>query len=195
MVDNPGEDATRMVQALSGGDASAASCLMPLVYDELRSLAAGYLARESHQATIQPTMLVHEAYLKMVDQNRVAWEGRRHFMAVAATQMRRILIDHARARRAVKRGGGLERVTLSGIADGPGDPGDVDLIELDDVLTRLAETDAGLYRIVELRFFGGMTMEEVAGALSVSVPTVERHWRLARAWLSSALRGPAGPSG
>ncbi|GMU36225.1 MAG: sigma-70 family RNA polymerase sigma factor [Phycisphaerae bacterium] len=181
-----------MVQALSGGDASAASCLMPLVYDELRSLAAGYLARESRQATIQPTMLVHEAYLKMVDQNRVVWADRRHFMAVAATQMRRILIDHARARRAVKRGGGLERVTLSGIAD---ESGDVDLVELDEVLTRLAETDAGLYRIVELRFFTGMTMEEVAGVLSVSVPTVERHWRLARAWLTSALRGPAGPSG
>ncbi len=192
MADHPGEDATRMVQALSGGDASAASCLMPLVYDELRSLAAGYLARESRQATIQPTMLVHEAYLKMVDQNRVVWADRRHFMAVAATQMRRILIDHARARRAVKRGGGLERVTLSGIAD---ESGDVDLVELDEVLTRLAETDAGLYRIVELRFFTGMTMEEVAGVLSVSVPTVERHWRLARAWLTSALRGPAGPSG
>ncbi|GIK16748.1 MAG: DNA-directed RNA polymerase sigma-70 factor [Planctomycetota bacterium] len=192
MVDHPGEDVTCLVQTLSGGDPSAASRLMPLVYDELRSLAAAYLARESRQATIQPTMLVHEAYLKMVDQNRVAWEGRRHFMAVAATQMRRILIDHARARRAVKRGGGLERVTLSGIAD---ESGDVDLVELDEVLTRLAETDAGLYRIVELRFFTGMTMEEVACVLSVSVPTVERHWRLARAWLTSALRGPAGPSG
>jgi RNA polymerase sigma factor (TIGR02999 family) len=184
-------DVTALLNELGSGHADAAERLVPYVYDELRGLAAGYLRRERADHTLEPTALAHEAFLKLSDQTRAQWKSRPHFMAVAATVMRRILADHARRRLAGKRVGRRQRVSLSGVSDRNADEG-VDLIALDDVLTRLAEKDAGLYRIVELRFFGGLTMPEVADLVGVSTPTVERHWRLARAWLSAELDPGAG---
>jgi RNA polymerase sigma factor (TIGR02999 family) len=187
MVDDRQTAVTHLLSELSSGDSAVADRLMPLVYDELRELAAGYLRHERAGHTLQPTALAHEAYLKLVGQREVDWKSRAHFLAVAATAMRRILGDHARRRLAAKRGGGLRQVTLSGIDDPAVQP-PLDAIALDDVLSRLHRTDGDLYRLVERRFFGGMTVEEVALVMDVSRPTVERHWRLARAWLSTALR-------
>jgi RNA polymerase sigma factor (TIGR02999 family) len=180
-------EATQAVLALEAGDDSAASRLMPLVYGELRALAADYLRRERADHTLQPTALVHEAYLKLVDQTQVEWKSRIHFMAVAATAMRRILVDHARRHRAAKRSAGGERVSLESLAESKSEAA-VRLTMFDDVLTRLEGTDAELYRIVELRFFSGLSMEEIAQILGMSLPTVERRWRLARAWLSGELK-------
>ena len=167
--------------------------LLPLVYDELRHLARSYLRRERPGHTLQATALVHEAYEKLADQSRVNWRGRSHFFAVAAQQMRRLLIDDARHRGRLKRGGGDQRVTLEGTEGGiVGPEFDLDeLLSLDRALTKLEGLDRREARVVELRFFSGMSAEEVAGALDVSERTVRSDWAHARAWLKNELSNGA----
>jgi len=177
---------TELLQAWSAGDASARDRLMPLVYDDLRKRAASYLRRERAGHTLQPTALVHEAYLRLVDQRRIAWRNRAQFFGVAAEMMRRILVDHARADRAAKRSGMLSRVTLDP-AIAVMQPVDVDVIDLDAALERLAAIDARKSRIAELRFFGGLSLKESSVVLKLSLATVERDWQVARAWLFDAL--------
>ena len=174
-------EVTRILQEWnSGGDAHAR--LMPLVYDELRRLAASYLRRERSDHTLQPTALVHEAYLRLVDQRRIEWRGRAHFYGVAAQVMRRILIDHARARAAEKRAGGGRRLSLDEAALLPEERA-ADLLALDEALKLLTEKDERKGRVVELRFFGGLSVEETAEVLGVHRATVERDWVVAKAWL------------
>ncbi|MGH9900835.1 MAG: sigma-70 family RNA polymerase sigma factor [Pyrinomonadaceae bacterium] len=164
------------------GDGRALDEMLPLVYDELRRLAGYYMSRERPGHTLQPTALVNEAYLRLIDQRRVDWKNRAQFFGVAAEMMRRILVNHARDRVAAKRGGGAERVSLS-VAVNSFERPDMDLIALNDALDRLAEIDPAQSRIVELKFFGGLTIEEIAEVVGVSHATVERHWKFARAWL------------
>ena len=160
--------------------------LLEAVYDELRRLAGAYLARERNDHTLQPTALVHEAYAKLADQNS-AWEGRAHFIGVAAQAMRRVLVDHARGRKRNKRGGGRwQRVELDLAVVEDGET-DVDLVNLDEAMKRLSELSARQARIVELRFFGGLSVDEVASVLKTSERTVAREWRFARAWLGEEL--------
>jgi RNA polymerase sigma factor (TIGR02999 family) len=184
---------TQLLIAWSGGHREALDQLVPLVYDDLRRLAAGYMGREPAGHSLQPTALVHEAYVRLVDQRRVQWRNRAHFFGVAAGMMRRILVDHARAVRAEKRGGGLERVTLAGdelmAADGPDE---VDVLALHESLERLAAFDGQQERIVELRYFGGLTIEETAEVLDISAATVVREWTIAKAWLLANLSSRAG---
>lgn len=158
---------------------------MPLVYSELRTIAAGQLRGERTDHTLQPTALVNEAFLRLVDQERVQWSNRSQFFAVAAKAMRRILVDHARRRRAQKRGDNPRPVPLDNVEIAV--PPDADLLELDDCLTRLEALDSRQARIVELRFFTGCTMDEIAEVLDISPSTVKRQWRLARVWLRAAL--------
>ena len=181
------EDVTQVLEQLKGGDRHAADKLLPMVYDEFRALARHYLAQERANHTLQPTALVHEAYMKLVDQTRVDWQGKSHFFAVAAQAMRRILVDHARSRQREKRGGGRARVILDeAVALSP--QKDEDVLALDEALERLAKLDPRQAKVVELRFFGGLNVEEVAEALGVSKRTVEGDWTFARAWLSRELR-------
>ena len=179
----PQEEATRLLHDWSQGDAEAASQLMPLVYDELRRLARRYLQRERSDHTLQPTGLVHEAYLRLVDQTVASYQNRNHFFAVAAKVMRRILVDHARRHQAGKRGGGETRIEFDDAEMSPSQPRDVDLVALDDALQDLARLDARQSQVVELRFFAGLTNEEIGQALEISPRTVKREWRIARAWL------------
>jgi RNA polymerase sigma-70 factor (ECF subfamily) len=167
---------------LTDGDHDALDALLPLVYAELRRLAAGYLRRERHGHTLQPTALVHEAYLRMIDQTQVRWQNRAHFFGVAAQMMRRILVDHARSQQAEKRGGDVQKLSLDENIDVSGERAS-DLVALDEALQRLAEIDPTKSRVVELRFFGGLSVEETAEVLGVSAPTVKRQWRMAKAWL------------
>lgn len=179
-----------LVTRASQGDAQALSSLMPLVYDELRRLARGYLRRERPGQTIQPTALVHDAYLRLIKDKRRDWQTRAHFVAIAAISMRQILIERARARAAEKRGGARVRVTLDeGLIEAP--DASVDLLAVDEALTRLAAIDPEQARIVELRFFGGLTIEESAEALGISSATVKRHWTMARAWLQREVAADA----
>jgi RNA polymerase sigma-70 factor (ECF subfamily) len=175
-------DVTQILQEVSGGDRDAPARLMPLVYDELRRLADHYLRQERPDHTLQPTALVHEAYLKLIDQTRVDWQNRAHFFGVAAQLMRRILVDHARRHRASKRGGFQQKLALDEAVD-YSQPRDVDLVALDEALNVLAKLDERQSRIVELRFFGGLTIEETAEALGVSPATVKVDWSMAKAWL------------
>ena len=179
---------TRLLHAWREGNLAARDELMPLVYDELRRRAAAYLRRERGGHTLQPTALVHEAYLRMVDQ-RASWHNRSQFFGVAAEMMRRILVDRARARRAAKRSGQWARVTLDH-AIAVTRSSDVDVLDLDAALTRLAALDPRKSRIAELRFFGGLSLQETGDVLDVSVATVERDWQFARAWLYDALSSP-----
>ncbi len=187
--------ATELVSRLTGADAqptsTAASAeeLMSLVYDELHRLAAHYMGGERREHTLQPTALVNEAYLRLVDSSQVDFRGRRHFVAVSAQAMRRILIDHARARARVKRGGGWDRVTLAQTVaeDNQGDLDREQLLSLNGAIDRLSKLDARQARIVELRFFGGMTVAEIADVLEVSKRTVGGDWAHARAWLKREL--------
>ena len=167
---------------MTDGDDGALGELLPLVYAELRRLAAGYLRRERPGHTLQPTALVNEAYLRLVDQTQVRWQNRAHFLGVAAQMMRRILVDHARGQRAEKRGGEIQKLSLDENIDVSGERA-ADLVALDEALKRLAELDPQKSRIVELRFFGGLSVEETAEVLGVSAPTVKRQWRMAKAWL------------
>ena len=162
--------------------------LLPLVYEELRKLAAHRLAHESPSHTLQPTALVHEAYLRLVGDDDVSWEGRGHFFAAAAESMRRILVEHARKRGRVKRGGGRHRVPID-VMDVAAEPESLDLVALDEALRRMKEQDLRMHQIVMLRFFAGLSVEDAAQALGVSARTVKREWSCARAWLFKALHG------
>ena len=177
---------TRIVNELAAGDRAAAERLFPLLYDEFRKLAHRYLAAERPGHTLDPTALVHEAYMKLVDQTQVVWLGKKHFFAAGAHIMRHILVDHARRKRRVKRGGGRHRITLDEhVALSPERHEDV--LAVDEAMVKLAEEDARQATIVELRFFGGLTVAEVAAVLGVPKRTVERKWTLARAWLRREL--------
>jgi RNA polymerase sigma factor (TIGR02999 family) len=184
---SPRQEVTQLLADIEAGQPGAESRLLPLVYDELRRVAAGYMRRERPGHTLQATALVHEAYIQLVDQTRVTWRNRAHFFAVAAQLMRRILVDHARSRNAQKRGGPAPKLALEE-AVGLLDRRDVALEALDDALTALAQLDPRQGRIVELRFFGGLTVEETAEVIGISPATVEREWRMARAWLHSQLQ-------
>jgi RNA polymerase sigma factor (TIGR02999 family) len=179
-------ETAHLLRALGADDPTAAGRLLELVYDELRTLAQSHFRHQPLNHTLQPTALVHEAFLKLVGQTRVEWESRAHFLAVAARAMRQILIDHARGKEAVKRGGDLCRVTLDEAVT-PVGPVDPLMIDLEACLVELATLDQRQSRVVELRFFGGMTVEEVAHVLELSKTTVESEWRMARAWLRSRL--------
>jgi RNA polymerase sigma factor (TIGR02999 family) len=186
----PSTDITRTLIRFSDGDSTALGVLLPAVYEELRRLAAAELRRERPGHTLQPTALAHEAYLRLVDQRDVTWQNRAHFLGLAAQAMRRILVDHARRRRAEKRGGDAVRVTMDE-SDLPAAPTPVLADELDTALEDLARLEPRHARIVELRFFGGLTIEETAEVVGVSPATVKRDWILARAWLHRELRGEA----
>ncbi|HYH87505.1 MAG TPA: sigma-70 family RNA polymerase sigma factor [Pyrinomonadaceae bacterium] len=177
------QEVTRLLVRLTDGDRGVLDELLPLIYGELRKLASNYLRRERSGHTLQATALVHEAYLRLVDQNQVQWQNRAHFFGVAAQMMRRILVDHARAHDADKRGGEFQKLSLDENLDVSGDDKDLNLVALDDALNRLAELDPQKSKIVELRFFGGLSVEETAEVLGVSAPTVKRQWRMAKAWL------------
>lgn len=176
-------DITMLLIDLSDGKREALDKLIPLVYRELRQMAARYLRREAASHTLQTTALVHEAYLKLVDQKKVRWQNRSHFFAIAAQAMRRILIDHARSRLSDKRGGSDQKIALDEGAIDISEERASSLIALDEALERLAEIDPQKSRIVELRFFGGLSIEETAQSLGIGTATVIRQWRMAKAWL------------
>jgi RNA polymerase sigma factor (TIGR02999 family) len=185
---------TGLLRAWSAGDAEAGEQLIPLVYHELRRQASRYLSRERADHTLRPTALVHEAYLRLAGQRRVVWQDRAQFFAVAATAMRRLLVDHARQHGATKRGGCSCTVSLEGgerimASEAP----DLDIIALNDALVELSAVDPLRSRMIELRFFAGLTTDETAEALGVSAATVTRGWRLARAWLHHRLTRGAAP--
>jgi RNA polymerase sigma factor (TIGR02999 family) len=185
----PPSDVTQLLLAWSGGDPSAGERLLPAVYAELHRQAARAMRRESSEHTLQATALVHEAYLRLVDQQRVVWRNRAHFFGIAAQVMRRVLVDHARERHAAKRGGGAPQLVL-GEADAVSAPAaedGVDILALHEALERLAALDPDQARLVELRYFGGLSIEETAEALGVSPATVKREWAIARAWLRREL--------
>ncbi len=175
------DNITQLLVASRRGDSDALNKLLPMVYDELRRLADRYLKREREDHTLQATALVHEAYLRLVDQN-VPWQNRAHFFGIAAEMMRRILIDHARGLQAAKRGSGGIKLALDEVID-LSDERAADLIALDDALKALAEIDPQKSRIVELRFFAGLSIEETAKVLDIGTATVIRQWRMAKAWL------------
>jgi RNA polymerase sigma-70 factor (ECF subfamily) len=181
-------DVTTLLQAWTAGDPAARDQLMGVVYRELRDRAARQLRRERRGHSLQPTMLVHEAYMRLVDQRRMVWQNRGQFFGVACQMMRRILVDRARAHRMAKRSGRWARVTLDDAARAT-PPVDVDVLDLDAALTRLAAFDPRRSQLVELRFFGGLSLTEAAEVIGISVSTAERDWQAARAWLLKELRG------
>ena len=184
----PPANVTQLLNDWSEGDKEALDKLIPLVYDELRRQAARYLRRERAGHSLQTTALIHEAYLRLVDQRNVHWQNRAQFFGIAAQLMRRILVDHARTRQRVKRGGSNVRVSLTEatvIANAP----DLDLVVLDEALNRLAEIDQQQSKIVELRFFSGLSVEETATVLGISPATVKRDWSVAKAWLQREITG------
>lgn len=188
MRDGDSGNVTQLLLEWRAGDRTALDRLMPLVYNELRLIAGRMLRGHQASPTVQGTTLVHEAYLRLVDQNRSNWEGRAHFFGVAATIIRNILVDHARARRAQKRGGETPVLTLDEALVAPKQR-DIELVALDDALTSLAKLDPQQARIVELRFFAGLSIEETAEVLGISASTVKRDWILAKTWIFRALSG------
>jgi RNA polymerase sigma factor (TIGR02999 family) len=182
MAADTSNDLTQLLHAWRNGDEAARNQLMSLVYDELRRLAGSYLRRERVEHTLQPTALVHEAYLQLIDQSQVSWESRAHFFGAAARLMRRILVDHARAHKAEKRGGGEERLELNEAIGVPAQK-DINLLALDDALSELTRIDQQQSQIVELRYFGGLSIEETATVLKISPATVKREWSMAKVWL------------
>ena len=184
------EEVTQLLVAWGNGNKAALEKLMPLVYDELRRLAHHYMRREHPGHTLQTTALVNEAYFRLVDQKHVHWQNRAHFFAISAQLMRRILIDHARSHQFVKRGGGAHKVSLDEVAVVAQEQA-ADLLALDDALRSLAAIDERKGRIVELRFFGGLSTEETAEALKISPRTVMREWSMAKAWLYRAISNEA----
>jgi RNA polymerase sigma factor (TIGR02999 family) len=173
---------------LGRGDKPGLDRMLPVLYDELHRLAALYLSREGTGHTLQPTALVHEAYLRLIDQRRVDWRNRAQFLGVAAGIMRRILVDHARGRAAQKRGGGAEAVSLS-LVEAPSGRSEVELIALEQALERLTALDPRKAQVVELKFYGGLSGREIAEVMGISDATVEREWAFARAWLYTAIDG------
>jgi RNA polymerase sigma factor (TIGR02999 family) len=187
-------EVTRILSALEQGDPHAAEQLLPLVYDELRRLAAEKMAQEKPGQTLQPTALVHEAYLRLVDADRAhSWDSRRHFFAAAAEAMRRILVEKARRKHRVRHGGGRQRLDLDEALNLP-EPRQ-NLLALDDALERLAAKQPVKAELVKLRFFAGLTMQEAAQALGISLATAERYWTFARSWLYAELADPDGSPG
>jgi RNA polymerase sigma factor (TIGR02999 family) len=180
---------TQLLIAWSDGEREALEQLVPLVYDDLRRLAAGYMGRETPGHSLQPTALVHEAYVRLIDQRRVQWRNRAHFFGVAASMMRRILVDDARKRRAEKRGGAAQRVTLTGEDIAAAEHDAIDVLALHESLERLAAFDPQQERIVELRYFGGLTIDEAAEVVGISPATVVREWTIAKAWLRADMSG------
>lgn len=178
-------EVTRLLHELQGGSESAADALVPLVYDELHQMAVQHMRRERDDHTLQPTALVHDAYMRLVDQRGAGWQNRAHFFGIASRAMRRILVDHARKRRAAKRDGG-QRVTLDASAMQAAEPS-VDVLALDEALSKLAALDARQARVVELRFFGGLSVEETAEVLGISRATANRDWTFARAFLQREI--------
>jgi RNA polymerase sigma factor (TIGR02999 family) len=179
---------TQLLQAWSDGDERALERLLPLVEAELRRLARGYMARERGAHTLQPTALVNEAFIRLIDARQVRWQDRAHFIGIAARLMRRVLVDHARSRGYQKRAGGVARVTLTeGLAVTP-EPS-VDLVALDRALEELAAADPRKVKVIELRFFGGLSVEETAEVLHLSTDSIKRDWRLGKLWLLRALEG------
>ena len=179
-------EVTQILNDWSGGDANAPERLMPFVYDELRRLARSFLVKERDDHTLQPTALVHEAYVRLVDQTRVNWQNRAHFYGIASSMMRRVLIDHARAHAADKRGGAAVHFSLDDVQV-PLEQRAADFVALDEALERLSQFDERKCKVVEMRFFGGLSDEEIAEALGVSTRTVLRDWKTARLWLYREL--------
>lgn len=183
----PSQSVTQLLVRWADGDQKALDKLMPLVYSELRRLAGNYLRRERQNHTLQPTALVNEAYLKLIDQRRAKWQNRAQFYGVAAQLMRRILVDHARAHQAAKRGGSdQQRLSITSAGD-LGEKPDLDLLALHEALEELKAFDQQQERIVELRFFGGLSIRETGEVLNIGHATVERDWKMARAWLRQKL--------
>lgn len=182
------DEVTLLLEQVNAGDPGAPERLLPIVYDELRKLAQGYMSNERREHTLQATALVHEAYIRLVDWKNTSWQNRAHFFAAAAGVMRNILVDHAREKRALKRGGGPATVALDEAVSFPQPEDGIDIVALHEALEALAEFDPQQARIVELRFFGGLTIEETAHALDVSDSTVKREWQIAKAWLFNRLR-------
>lgn len=181
---SPDNNVTKLLIKLTDGNEAVLEDLLPLIYDELRQLASRYLRRERRDHTLQPTALVHEAYMKLVDQTQVRWQNRAHFFGVAAQIMRRILVDHARRHTAEKRGGAAEVLPLEEeILVVASDEKGVELLALDEALENLAKIDPQKSKIVELRYFGGLSVEETAEVMGVSAITIKRQWRMAKAWL------------
>lgn len=188
----PSSNATELLQAWSNGDQSAFEELVPLVYQELRILAERYMRHERPDHTLQATALVNEAYVRLIDVNRIQWQSRTHFLAMAAQTMRRILVEFARQRHRQKRGGGAMRVTLSD-AEGIAHESGLDVVALNDALSALATFDPRMSQVVELRFFAGLTVQETADVLNVSPETVMRDWKTAKAWLLRELNPSVSP--
>lgn len=187
--DDAPNDVTRMLSRLSGGDPAVLDELLPRIYTELRGLARNYLGREYRRNhTLEPTALVHEAYLRLVNQRESSWESRAHFFGAAANVMRQILVDHARRRSADKRGGEFQQVQMNESVVISTSEKSFELLALDEALSELAEFDPQKSKIVELRYFGGLSVEETAQVLGVSEITVKRHWRVAKAWLYDKLK-------
>jgi len=182
-VENPRQSVTDLLVELTDGNTQVLEALLPIVYSELRKLANNYLRRERADHTLQPTALVHEAYMKLVDQRNVVWQNRAHFFGVAANIMRRILVDHARRHKSEKRGGEYSKEQLEEALVVVSDERSFELLALDEALENLAEMDPQKARMVELRYFGGLSVEETAEVMGVSEITVKRHWKLAKAWL------------
>jgi len=180
------QEFTQLLKKAQDGDRESLDRLLPLIYDELRRVAASQLQRERADHTLQATALVHEAYLRLLDQREVDWQNRAHFFSIAAEMMRRILVNYAVRRQTQKRGFGAAQISLDE-AGGVSDEKDFDLVALDDALRQLAEYDPTQARVVELRFFGGLTIEETAEVLGISDSTVKREWRMAKAWLKTKL--------
>ncbi len=177
---------TQILIDLSTGEPSAADRLLPLIYDELRALAGRFMEKERADHTLQATGLVHEAYLKLIDQSRVDWKNRAHFFAVAAEMIRRVLVDHARGHLSAKRGGAAQRITLSDAADSP-EAAPIDFLDLNEALDELGALNERHRKVIELRFFGGLSVDEAAHVLEVSPQTVRLDWRMARGWLRQRL--------
>jgi len=186
-TENKEHNITQMLQNWSEGNAQALDELMPLVYEELHRQAARYLRRERQDHTLQTTALIHEAYLKLIDQRDVRWESRTHFFAISAQAMRRILVDYARAKHSNKRGGGDAKISLEETILITSEEKGIDLIALDEALTRLAEIDPQQARVVELRYFGDLSLDETAEAMQISRATVAREWNTAKVWLHREL--------
>ena len=185
-MDSPTPNVTQILLDWRDGDQAALDRLMPLVYDELRRIASYYLRNERREHTLQTSALVNEAYLRLVEHEQISWQNRAHFFGVAAQAMRRILVDHARTRNYAKRGGAAQKVSLDEAADVAIERAS-ELVALDDALQELAKLDVRKSRVVELRYFGGLSVEETAEALGVSVITVTRDWNTAKAWLMREL--------
>ncbi len=188
-------EATEILSEVTGGSTSGVDRLFPIVYDELRRMAGVYMRNERDDHTLQPTALVHEVYMRLIDQSQQTWQNRAHFFAIAARAIRQILVDHARRRGRKKRGGGQANVPLEDALGVAVDDGRVDLVALSLAMEEFGQLHPEKERVIELRFFGGLTNEQVAEVMGVTTRTVERHWRFGRAWLFRALADEAGQSG